>query len=64
MKNNKISLVGLIEIRIKESNVIKSMVKIVRGWSYVYNYNYVINGRIWVIWKFIKVDVIILVNYV
>lgn len=63
LKNYKVYLVGLFEIRVKERNVIKCMSRIVKGWNGVYNYVEVVNGRIWFIWKVLDFDVIVLSIY-
>lgn len=50
-------LVGFFVIRVKEKNVLKCMNKIVKGWSGVYNYNKVVNVRIWILRKLFEFDV-------
>lgn len=50
MQNNKITLTGLIEIRVKEPNM-KAMIKVkALGWGIMHNDNATSNGRIWMIW--------------
>ena len=50
LQNNKVSLAGLIETRVKEVNV-KAIIKgIAQGWRSLHNYKEAANGRIWIIW--------------
>lgn len=50
MKNNKVSLAGIIETRVKESNLKATIKGIAPGWGIMHNYNANPNGRIWVVW--------------
>ena len=54
-----ISLVCLLETRVKMPKMQEIMGKMFAGWSCVHNYEYARNGRIWMIWKdVVKVSLI------
>ena len=48
--NNKVSLAGLIETRVKENNTSTTINSIAAGWKCLNNYKDAVNGRIWIIW--------------
>ena len=48
--NNKVSLAGLIETRVKENNTSTTINSIAAGWKCLNNYKDDVNGRIWIIW--------------
>ena len=50
LQQNKVSLAGLIETRVKEGNATTTMNGIAPGWKSLHNYNDAANGRIWIIW--------------
>ena len=50
LQTNKVSLAGLIETRVKETNAITTINVIASGWNCLNNYNDAVNGRIWIIW--------------
>ena len=47
---NKVSLAGLVETRVKRNNVRSVMQGIAPGWKALHNYEDNPNGRIWLIW--------------
>ena len=47
---NKVSLAGLVETRVKSNNVRSVLRGIAPGWQALHNYEDSANGRIWVIW--------------
>ncbi|XP_070004802.1 uncharacterized protein [Nicotiana sylvestris] len=50
IKNNNILILAIIEHRVKESNAIAILKKIVTGWSWCHNYNHNRRGKIWIGW--------------
>ena len=50
LQQNKTSLAGLIETRVKEANSNTILKAIAPGWKIIHNYKEAVNGRIWVIW--------------
>ena len=50
LQNNKVTLAGLIETRVKENNVKTILKGIAPGWRILHNYTDSPNGRIWVVW--------------
>lgn len=56
-------MVGFLEIRVKEVKINKCFYKIVRGWVWENNYQEVISGCIWILWKVDEVDVQVLIKY-
>jgi exonuclease III len=51
IKRHKISLICLIETRVKENKANKVRTCIVPDWKYVFNYEKHFLGRIWICWK-------------
>ncbi|WP_353806163.1 hypothetical protein, partial [Acinetobacter baumannii] len=50
LQNNKVTLAGLIETRVKENNAKTTINNIAVGWNSLNNYKEAVNGRIWIIW--------------
>lgn len=50
-------MVGLLEIKVKESNVKKCLNIVVKGWGFLNNYFEVVKGRFWIVWNFFEFDV-------
>ena len=50
LQQNKTSLAGLIEKRVKETNSKATLKAIAPGWKIIHNYKEAANGRIWIIW--------------
>lgn len=50
LRENKITLAGLVETRVKECNTENRLKKITPGWGIVHNYDTTTNGRISFIW--------------
>ena len=50
LQQNKTSLAGLIETRVKEANSNNILKAIAPGWKIIHNYKDAVNGRIWIIW--------------
>ncbi|XP_004252671.1 uncharacterized protein [Solanum lycopersicum] len=50
LQNNKVTLAGLIETRVKENNTRTTINNIAAGWNCLNNYKDAVNGRIWIIW--------------
>ncbi|XP_060190867.1 uncharacterized protein LOC132620191 [Lycium barbarum] len=50
IKENNVKLVGLVETRVKKNNVAFITDRIAPGWQAEYNYDYAVNGRLWVLW--------------
>lgn len=51
LKDNHITLAGLVETRIKQYNASAIAPKIVQNWELVHNYDHGVNGRIWVLFN-------------
>ncbi|XP_015068674.1 uncharacterized protein LOC107013227 [Solanum pennellii] len=50
LQQNKTSLAGLIETRVKETNSKATLKAIAPGWKIIHNYKESANGRIWIVW--------------
>ena len=50
LQQNKTSLSGLIEKRVKETNSKATLKAIAPGWKIIHNYKEAANGRIWIVW--------------
>ncbi|XP_019252764.1 PREDICTED: uncharacterized protein LOC109231560 [Nicotiana attenuata] len=50
IKDKHIKLAGLVETKVKEGNAGKVISRIVPGWNKMTNYEYAVNGKIWIIW--------------
>ena len=50
LHQNKTSLAGLIETRVKEINSNAILKAITPGWKIIHNYKDAANGRIWLVW--------------
>ena len=50
LQNNKVTLAGLIETRVKENNVKTILKGIAPGWRVLHIYTDSPNGRIWIVW--------------
>ncbi|KAL2940278.1 Blood vessel epicardial substance, partial [Bienertia sinuspersici] len=61
IKRNKISLIALIETRVKMAKSSKLAAKLGRPWQWINNYNCSNKGRLWLVWKVHDVDVDVLV---
>lgn len=59
---NKVSLCGLVEIKIKVNKVDLVFKRIFFGQSGFMNYRSYYNGRIWIIWDFFKYNIDVLVD--
>ncbi|XP_059284882.1 uncharacterized protein LOC132038189 [Lycium ferocissimum] len=60
MLKNKVSLMAVLETRVKENKVAKVTQTLGVDWQLGFNYNYATNGRIWVGWKPAHLDLTIL----
>ena len=48
----KVSMVCLLETRVKENNMMSIISRHFQGWQFLHNYSNVVqNGRIWVLWN-------------
>ncbi|KAJ8424252.1 LOW QUALITY PROTEIN: hypothetical protein Cgig2_007178 [Carnegiea gigantea] len=47
----RIGLVGLLEVKVKEKNVVTVAMKTFPGWKWAHNFAANVKGRIWVAWK-------------
>lgn len=50
ISTNKLSLVGLLETKVKKANSYYISKKVARSWKWLFNYDYHENGRVWVGW--------------
>ena len=50
LQNNKVTLAGLIETRVKDNNNRATINNIAAGWNCLNNYKDAVHGRIWIIW--------------
>lgn len=50
LRTNKVSLIGLVETRIKQANAGRIRKYFGSSWSFVDNYLDAVNGHIWVMW--------------
>ena len=50
LQQNKATLAGLIETRVKETNSTAVLKAIAPGWKIIHNYKDAANGRIWLVW--------------
>lgn len=48
---NNIDLMGILETKVKEPNVVAISKNINKGWQWLFNYNHHYNGRVWVGWN-------------
>ncbi|XP_070003265.1 uncharacterized protein [Nicotiana sylvestris] len=60
LKKHRIKLVGILETRVKVAKFTNSLAKIAKGWKFAHNYAHAVNGRIWLIWHDVVVNVSIL----
>lgn len=56
-KSNKVNVAALLETRVKREKSQKILEKIGRVWNSLNNYDYAVNGRIWIMWDPKKVSV-------
>ena len=54
---HQISLLGLVETRVKVTNSSHILQNLLRGWRALDNYAYHPNGRIWVLWNLVVMDI-------
>lgn len=57
MRREELSLVGLLETRIKAKHFHKVFTACFSKWKFLNNYYYALNGRIWVLWDPQRVEV-------
>lgn len=50
LNQNKVTVAALLETRVKNDKAQKCLEKIGRGWQYINNYEFAVNGRVWVLW--------------
>lgn len=60
VNKNKLSIIGLVEHKIKEPNFNRVFCSMIPSWSFVHNYSHSPNGRICVGWDPSFVNVIVL----
>ena len=60
--DNKVSIIGIIETRVKRHNFPSIAQTLLRGWKAVSNHHYHHNGRIWILWNPDILDVDILLT--
>lgn len=56
IQEHKLSLVGLVETKVKEVNKERVLRALATDWNVVCNYNHSLRGRIWVCWNPAKLD--------
>ncbi|XP_019256484.1 PREDICTED: uncharacterized protein LOC109234895 [Nicotiana attenuata] len=60
IKENNIKLVGLVETRVKKEKATQISQLVTPGWQAQYNYEYAINGGIWILWDPQSYDITVL----
>lgn len=50
IQKNDVGLIVILENRVKEKNVSKTIMKIANNWGWCANYSHSDKGRIWVMW--------------
>jgi len=51
LQKYQISLIGLLETKVKEEKVRAVAARLFQGWEWHHNFNQTAKGRIWVVWK-------------
>ena len=59
---NKISIIGILETKVKRHSFLNIAKNLLRGWKAISNHHCHYNGRIWVLWNPELVDVDILLT--
>ena len=57
VQEHRISLLGLVETKVKAANNSSILQNLLRGWRVLHNYEYHPNGRIWVLWNPTVMDI-------
>ncbi|KAF8413454.1 hypothetical protein HHK36_001441 [Tetracentron sinense] len=57
VKANKLHLVSLVETKVQEVNADRIMSKCTRHWQRIDNYSHATNGRIWLLWDSLELNV-------